>query len=137
MPEHARICMYILPQYGLQGFPTSSVTVSHEESGMCNDNMGEYGGSDTMRSSGQGYKKTQRFLLGFLAHSLFIPKPFCNLPCPPEAVQRPKLTIGGPCGYMEREIRPAHSQSSYPRGGPGWNGGVMKICLQDLLLQRV
>ena len=58
MPEHARICMYILPQYGLQGFPTSSVTVSHEESGMCNDNMGEYGGSDTMRSSGQGYKKT-------------------------------------------------------------------------------
>ena len=59
MPEHARICMYILPQYGLQGFPTSSVTVSHEESGMCNDNMGEYGGSDTMRSSGQGYKKTQ------------------------------------------------------------------------------
>lgn len=56
--------------------------------------MGEQcGGGDTMRSSEQGYKKTQTsgFLGTLTLHSQAILEPTLY----PEAVQRPKLTIGG------------------------------------------
>lgn len=127
--------MYILPTVRSPGFPTS-VTVSHEESGMCNDNMGEYGGGDTCGVQNKVIEDTEipsGFLGTLTLHSQAILQPTLS----PEAVQGLSSPLGGPCGYMERgRSRQPTASQVIPEEGPRWNVEVTKICLQDLLLPK-